>query len=170
MTGDGSVDTSGDPNEQESIVAELHYAEAVCGLGALVKGGSLVLKMFSLLECETICLLYVLALHFKELSIFKPASSRAPNGETYAVATGFRGITAEVLDSLLSFVSPTFPEGKAMLSRESIPQHFLDELIRIADYFTMKQIQAIERNLQLETVWNRNVQDRSEERRVGKEC
>ncbi|CAF4611423.1 unnamed protein product [Rotaria sp. Silwood1] len=158
ITGDGSIDTSADPNEQESIVSELHYAEAICALGALAKNGSLVLKMFNLFECETICLLYILALHFKELSIFKPASSRAPNGETYVIAIGFRGIDSEVLNSLLSFVSTEFPHGKALLSRTSIPQSFLDDLIKIADYFTMKQIQALERNLELEKVWNRNIQ------------
>ncbi|CAF1297361.1 unnamed protein product [Rotaria sordida] len=158
VTGDGSVDTSADPNEQESIVSELHYAEAICALGSLAKNGSLVLKMFNLFECETICLLYILALHFKELSIFKPASSRAPNGETYAIALGFRGIDSEILDSLLSFVSPEFPRDKALLSRDSIPPSFLDALIKIADYFTMKQIQALERNLELEKIWNRNIQ------------
>ncbi|CAF4181783.1 unnamed protein product, partial [Adineta steineri] len=158
VTGDGSVDTSGDPNEQESIVSELHYTEAICGMGALVKGGSLVLKMFNLFECDTICLLYVLALHFKELSIFKPASSRSPNAETYVVALGFRGIDPVVLESLLSFVSATFPFGKALLSRDLIPQSFLNELTQFADYFTMKQIQAIERNLELEKIWNRNIQ------------
>ncbi|CAF1343216.1 unnamed protein product [Adineta steineri] len=158
VTGDGSVDTSGDPNEQESIVSELHYTEAICALGALVKGGSLVLKMFNLFECDTICLLYVLALHFKELSIFKPASSRSPNAETYVVALGFRGIDPVVLESLLSFVSATFPFGKALLSRDLIPQSFLNELTQFADYFTMKQIQAIERNLELEKIWNRNIQ------------
>ncbi|CAF3614310.1 unnamed protein product [Rotaria socialis] len=158
VTGDGSVDTSADPNEQESIVSELHYAEAVCALGALATGGSLVLKMFNLFECETICLLYILALHFKELSVFKPASSRAPNGETYVVALGFHGIDSEVLHSLLSFVSPKFPSGKALLSRDSIPQSFLDALIEITDYFTTKQSQAIERNLELDRIWNRNIQ------------
>ncbi|CAF1482607.1 unnamed protein product, partial [Adineta ricciae] len=157
VTGDGSVDTSGDPNEQESIVSELHYTEAICALGVLAKGGSVVLKMFSLFECDTVCLLYILALHFKELNIFKPASSRAPNGETYAIAIGFRGINNEVLQSLLSFVSSTFPSGKALIPRQSIPQSFIDELIKFAEYFTMKQIQALERNLDLEKIWNRNV-------------
>jgi hypothetical protein len=158
VTGDGSVDTSGDPNEQESIVSELHYAEAVCAMGVLTKGGSLVLKMFNLFECETISLLYILALHFKELSIFKPASSRALNGETYIVAVGFLGIAPQILDSLLSFVSPKFPSGKALLPLSSIPQSFLNELIKIADYFTIKQVQALERNLELEKVWNQNIQ------------
>ena len=127
-------------------------------MGALAKGGSLVLKMFSLFECETVCLLYILGLHFTELSIFKPASSRAPNGETYVIALGFRGIAPDVLHSLLSFVSPQFPPGKALLSLNSIPRSFIDVLIEIAEYFTMKQVQAIERNLALETTWNRNVE------------
>lgn len=139
-------------------MSELHYAEAVCALGALTKGGSLVLKMFNLFECETICLLYILALHFNELNVFKPASSRAPNGETYIVALQFRGIDKEVLNSLLSFVSPQFPSGKALLPRESIPQSFINALIEIADYFNMQQIHAIERNLDLERIWNRNVE------------
>ncbi|CAF1350277.1 unnamed protein product [Rotaria sordida] len=159
VTGDGSVDTSGDPNEQESIVSELHYAETICAMGALVKGGSLVLKMFNLFECETICLLYIVALHFEELSVFKPASSRAPNGETYIIALGFRGIDSHHLHSLLSFVSPTFPPNKALLPLNSIPESFLNTLIQIAEYFTIKQIQALERNLQLEKIWNRNVQE-----------
>ena len=152
------MDTSGDPNEQESIVSELHYAEAICALGALAKGGSLVLKMFNLFECETICLLYVLAVHFEELSVFKPGSSRAPNGESYVIALGFRGIDPHILQSLLSFVSPTFPSGKAMLPLDCIPEAFLQALIESADYFTRKQVQALERNLQLEQIWNRNVQ------------
>jgi hypothetical protein len=127
-------------------------------MGALAKTGSLVLKMFNLFECETVCLLYILALHFDKLSIFKPASSRAPNGETYVVALGFRGIDPDILNSLLSFVSPKFPEGKALLSLSSIPQSFLNELIKIADYFNTKQVQALERNLNLEQIWNRNIQ------------
>jgi hypothetical protein len=158
VTGDGSVDTSGDPNEQESIVSELHYTEAICAMGILARGGSLVLKMFNLFECDTICLLYILTLHFKELNIFKPASSRAPNGETYIVALGFRGIAPQILNSLLSFVSPKFPPGKALLPLSSIPESFLKELIQISDYFTMKQIQALERNLDLEKIWNRNIE------------
>jgi hypothetical protein len=157
VTGDGSVDTSSDPNEQESIVSELHYAEAICALGALARGGSLVLKMFNLFECETICLLYVLAVHFEEVSVFKPACSKAPNGETYVVALNFRGIDADVLESLLAFVSSTFPAGKSLLPLESIPSSFLDELISIAGYFTQKQIDAIERNLELEKRWNRQL-------------
>ena len=158
VTVDGSVDTSGDPNEQESIVSELHYAEAICALGALAKGGSLVLKMFNLFECETICLLYVLAIHFEELSVFKPGSSRAPNGESYIIALGFRGIDQDVLKSLRSFVLPKFPSGKALLPLGCIPEVFLEALVTIADYFTQKQVQALERNLQLEQIWNRNVQ------------
>ena len=158
VTADGSVDSSGDPNEQESLVSELHYAEAICALGALAKNGSFVLKMFNLFECETICLLYILALHFKQLSIFKPASSRAPNAETYIIALGFHGIDSNILQALLSFVSPRFPPGKALLPLDLIPESFRSECIQIAEYFTNKQIEAIQRNLDLEQIWNRNIQ------------
>lgn len=38
FTGDGSVDCQYDPNEQENITAQLHYCEAVAGLGCLSEG------------------------------------------------------------------------------------------------------------------------------------
>ncbi|CAF0933640.1 unnamed protein product [Didymodactylos carnosus] len=159
VTADGSVDASGDPNEQESIVSELHYAEAVTAMGILEKGGSLVLKMFNVFECETVCLLYILAVHFKELSISKPATSKAGNAETYVVARGFNGISSELLKHLLSFVSPVFPPNVAMLPLESIKEdkYFLSAMIECATKFTNWQKQAIERNLELEDLWNSNV-------------
>lgn len=154
VTGDGSVDCSSDPNEQELLVSELHYAEAVCALGALAIGGHLVLKMFNLFECETVCLLYMLATYFDNLYVSKPATSKSANAETYVIGKGFRGITTSALERLMEFVSPKFPEGRAMLPRESIPESFMNEMYACAEFFTTCQKQAIERNLDLEQLMN----------------
>ncbi|CAF1244881.1 unnamed protein product [Didymodactylos carnosus] len=157
VTSDGAVDASGDPNEQEALVSELHYTEAVAAMGALKEKGSFVLKMFNLFECESVCLLYILSLHFNELYVFKPASSRTVNAEVYIICIGFRGISDNVLQHLLSYISPSFPKGLAMLPQDSIPLSFLESLIICAEKFTKKQIEAIERNLELEHVMNYNV-------------
>ncbi|RUS19349.1 FtsJ-like methyltransferase-domain-containing protein [Endogone sp. FLAS-F59071] len=157
VTGDGSVDCSSDPNEQELLVSELHYAEAVCALGALGIGGHLVLKMFNLFECETVCLLYILATYFDNLHVSKPATSKSANAETYVIGKGFRGITTSALERLMKFVSPKFPEGRAMLPRESIPESFMNEMYACAEFFTTCQKQAIERNLDLEQIMNQAI-------------
>ncbi|RUP49154.1 FtsJ-like methyltransferase-domain-containing protein [Jimgerdemannia flammicorona] len=157
VTGDGSVDCSSDPNEQESLVSELHYAEAVCALGALRDGGSLVLKMFNLFECETICLLYMLGTYFDGLHVSKPSTSKSANAETYVIGTGFRGISDVALEQLMEFVSPTFPKDRAMFPLDSVPKEFLEEMFDCAKFFTGCQKGAIERNLDLESMMNQNI-------------
>ena len=88
VTGDGSINCQFDPNEQEMIVAQLHYCEAVFALGALAKGGDVVLKMFTLFEHASIGLMYLLGCVFDELIVSKPSCSKASNAEVYVVAKG----------------------------------------------------------------------------------
>merc|ERR1719494_340417 len=69
VTADGSIDCQGEPARQESIVADLHLAEALVAMRMLSPGGSLVLKMFTFFESETVCLLYLLNLDFFPCSL-----------------------------------------------------------------------------------------------------
>ena len=62
-------------------MASLHYCEAVAGLLLLGLGGSLVLKMFTLYEHSSVCLLYLLNCCFHQVAVFKPATSKAGNSE-----------------------------------------------------------------------------------------
>jgi len=73
-TSDGSVDCQHDPNEQEAIVAQLHFCEAVAGMGCLAADGSMVLKMFTYFESSTLALLALLGPHFEEVSPVSPQS------------------------------------------------------------------------------------------------
>ena len=50
VTSDGSIDCSTEPNEQEAVVAHLHFCETVAALQLLDRGGHFVLKMFTLFE------------------------------------------------------------------------------------------------------------------------
>ena len=83
VTADGSIDCSGSPNEQEELVAQLHYCESVAAIGALAIGGAFVLKMFTLFEHSSIALVYLLSCLFEETSICKPTMSTPGNSETY---------------------------------------------------------------------------------------
>lgn len=49
------------------------------------------LKMFTLLECESICLLYLLVCVFKTVNVFKPVKSKEGNSEVYVVCTEYLG-------------------------------------------------------------------------------
>eukprot|EP01117_Protostelium_nocturnum_P008793 TRINITY_DN3152_c0_g1_i7.p1 TRINITY_DN3152_c0_g1~~TRINITY_DN3152_c0_g1_i7.p1 ORF type:complete len:739 (+),score=180.49 TRINITY_DN3152_c0_g1_i7:972-3188(+) len=149
FTADGSIDCNWSPNEQESIVANLHYCEAVCGLGALEKGGNMVLKAFTLFEHSSMNLVYLFCCLFEETIVCKPATSKSGNSEVYVVGRNFLGIEEEYLGKLLSFVSPLGVEGKALFPFERIPKSFLDQFYKCSKMFSEIQNAVIQRNLRL---------------------
>lgn len=67
---------SGNPGEQEILVGKLHYREVHLALSILQNGGSFVLKLFTMFESDTICLMYLLCCVFQHVNLFKPASSK----------------------------------------------------------------------------------------------
>lgn len=156
MTGDGSMDCQFDPNEQEAIVAPLHFCEAVVALGMLAPGGSMVQKMFTFFEPHSVALLYVLGCAFEELIVTKPVCSKSGNAETYIVGKGFRPPpTPAHLERLLAAVSPDFPrlpDGRStcLLDPADLPLPFIEEAIACAKYFSCEFARVIDRNLDLE--------------------
>ena len=67
VTADGSIDCANMPAEQESLVSHLHYCELVCALAVLAPGGSLVLKMFTMLEDSSVSLMYLINVFFHQV-------------------------------------------------------------------------------------------------------
>lgn len=67
MTADGSTDCADAPAEQELTTAGLHYYELFAALNILSVGGSFVLKMFTMFETSSVCLLYLLTNLFDEV-------------------------------------------------------------------------------------------------------
>ncbi len=67
MTADGSIDCQNVPGEQEAHTAHLHFCEAVTALNVLAIGGSLVLKMFTMFEHQSVCLMFLLNVVFQQV-------------------------------------------------------------------------------------------------------
>ena len=148
VTADGSVDCQSDPGRQESIVADLHLAETVAALRMLTVGGNFVIKMFTIFESETVCLLYLLNCSFESVDIFKPATSKEGNSEVYVVCKNL--LKSDWLDSVLDRLSEcygNFPVEQSLFSQDDIPESFLAEVRKSGDLFMELQENVISNNL-----------------------
>ncbi|GFG29900.1 hypothetical protein Cfor_09920 [Coptotermes formosanus] len=150
VTADGSIDCQEDPGEQESLVASLHYCETVSALHILAQGGSFLLKMFTMYEHETVCLMFLLCCAFNRVHVFKPATSKEGNSEVYVVCLEYRGrdVIEPWLEVLRKHFGPELPD-KAVFPQASIPQDFLDQLYKCASLFKDLQTDVIETNIQM---------------------
>ncbi|CAL8375267.1 unnamed protein product [Gadus morhua 'NCC'] len=151
VTADGSFDCLEAPDEQEALVASLVLCEAVAGLLLLSSGGALVLKMFTLYEHSSVCLLYLLNCCFSSVSVFKPATSKAGNSEVYVVGRGHYGKDAArpLVAKLLRSYGPGMADGPALFPAALIPASYLRQHLEVCSYFHERQVATITENLSL---------------------
>lgn len=58
----------------------------------IILGGTFVLKMFTMFECNTLCRMFILCCAFDSVHIKKPVTSKPGNSEMYVVCTGYKGL------------------------------------------------------------------------------
>lgn len=150
VTADGSVDCMHDPGEQESLVEYLHYCETITALSILADGGSFVLKIFTIFEHTTICLLYLLNISFRSINAFKPCTSKSGNSEVYIICLDFKGfhVIEHVFETLMQpFKQGYFSKNVSMFDLNEIPKEFLNDIHSCVDYFMNLQIKTITNNI-----------------------
>ncbi|KAK2555518.1 Cap-specific mRNA (nucleoside-2'-O-)-methyltransferase 2 [Acropora cervicornis] len=150
VTADGSINCANQPDEQESVVGQLIFCEAVTAINLLSKGGNFVFKMFTALEQQMICLLFLLTCLFQEIQVIKPGTSKSGNSEIYVVCLGFIGkeeIPKEIIEILRKEYGSKCP-ATGLFSLSSIPLTFLEKLRACETFFTRMQMEAIDNHIQ----------------------
>uniref|UniRef100_G3PTM3 Cap-specific mRNA (nucleoside-2'-O-)-methyltransferase 2 n=1 Tax=Gasterosteus aculeatus aculeatus TaxID=481459 RepID=G3PTM3_GASAC len=151
VTADGSFDCQEKPDEQEALVASLLYCEATAALLLLSPGGSFVLKMFTLYEHSSVCLLYLLSCCFRSVNVFKPATSKSGNSEVYVVCLHYDGKEAvrPLLAKLIRNYGPHLADREALFPNSLVPRSFLRQHEAVCSYFHALQVETITENLRL---------------------
>lgn len=105
VTADGGFDVeqveTGDPTKagaeaaanfkrQEFLSSRLLLCQILIAISTLTEGGTFMVKLFDTVTSLSAQLLFILALSFNEITIFKPISSRPANAERYMVCKGLR--------------------------------------------------------------------------------
>ncbi|KAL1517934.1 hypothetical protein ABEB36_001630 [Hypothenemus hampei] len=151
ITADGSINCMKDPGEQEKLVEFLQYCETMTALAGLIAGGTFIIKIFTIFEKSTVCLVYLLNCLFNRTVLFKPATSKSGNSELYLICLGYKGFNCldGLWDSLLvPYKNGCFSAHLSMFSLDEIPHSFLIQLKSCCqDFFLDKQIQTIKENI-----------------------
>lgn len=148
VSADGSIDCSLQPGMQEEIVAQLIFCEVISALRLLSAGGNLVIKMFTLFEEKSVCMVYMLCCCFETVHVFKPSTSKQGNSEVYFICLEYKSIISEehVRKFRLYHENGEFSK-KSLFSVKSIPPCFVEQHKQCVLYFHNLQCKAINDNI-----------------------
>jgi hypothetical protein len=88
--------------------------------------------------------LYLYYITFNTISLYKPNTSFADNGEFYVVGKGFLGIEEEQLNNLYKFLD-TFQLNDTLISPEHIPKTFIIQVNNFLNDMSNLNIMSIEK-------------------------
>ena len=144
VTGDGGI---GDTNIELSFIQKLDFAQTLCAITVLEKGGNCVFKHFSYYNRYyknskegsgfMVSFLYLYYILFDKIICIKPKSSNPRSGEYYLVGLGFKGITESNLIKLHKSLN-NFEVNNTLFDKKDIPIEFqkvaLNFIIKLYKY------------------------------------
>lgn len=130
VTCDGGFDYSKDFNNQERNSWRIIFCELTTGMLVQERGGTIICKMFDMFTHLTLQMLFILSSAYREVFIFKPKTSRPANSERYVVARDFKGVSRDLLESMLGVVRSwdDFGSSRVFISNISMPVEFIEEV------------------------------------------
>lgn len=139
VTGDAGIDTTTTTMRDQQL---LEFSQCICCLAACTLGSSTIIKTFTPFHANNtdsdlstgyfINLIYLYAIYFEEVNLFKPLSSRPVAGEFYVVAKGFKGINKQDLSKLCKVID-TFKLNQCIFKKDSIPKNIILKVIEFLD-------------------------------------
>ena len=147
ITADGGFDVSNDHCSQEKQSYILLLCQVVSALECQAFDGAFIMKVFDCYSNEMTELLYILSIHYTEVHITKPFSSRPCNSEKYIVCKGFKGITQKERIALRFLVE----NSENIRLKEQPSQLFINTLSNINQVFSESQIAALRSTLDYAT-------------------
>lgn len=141
-----------DFNNEELINIPVQVGQILNGLFLLKKGGTMILKHFTFLEAQSVCLLLLVKIYFEKVFIVKPISSKPANSETYLVCVNYKKYpTIHQKNKLLNYMNYirnlNNKDGCPTLFKNCIPVKLLNEIINISEKLCETQIKYINKNL-----------------------
>jgi hypothetical protein len=95
VTADGAID--GDHENKEIKNGKLFLGEILTAFKILTKGGSFILKIYTVFTTLTVNYIIILSKYFNNVYIHKPYTSNDSNTERYLICIGFNGISIDEL-------------------------------------------------------------------------
>jgi len=167
VTADGGFDFSSDFQAQEKLIFPLLVSSANIALSCLTSPtGCFILKIFDSFSEVTQTFLCILALHFKDFTIYKPVTSRPCNSERYFIGRGFRGFpesSRKLFDELQSLGS----DVEFVASGSDMFASIRSQIVSITEKYVEEQRIALSRVLsfpekvaseELQAAWDRQIE------------
>lgn len=138
ITADGGFDVSDDHCSQENQSYQLMLSQVISALECQQLGGAFIMKVFDCYSNKMTDLLYLLSIHYQQVYLTKPYSSRPCNSEKYIVCTCFKGIT----NNERVYLKETFKKYND-IKFSDVDSLFIDKIYEMNCGFTQHQMGAL---------------------------